>query len=110
MSTIQARCAVCGEQELTSGQVYLKVCTHAPLSYYGFVCPCCHDRVEKPADEVIVSLLIKAGVTAEVWEIPAEALEPKSGNPISYDDILDFAIKLEESQSPTIYKELIPSK
>jgi hypothetical protein len=29
-----------------------------------------------------------------VWEVPAEALEPKPGPALSYDDLLDFVLQL----------------
>jgi hypothetical protein len=41
-----------------------------------------------------VSLLVSGGVAATVWELPAEYLETKVGPPLSYDDLLDFALQL----------------
>ncbi len=94
MTTIKATCPACGEVELTVADVSLQVCSHAPLSFYAFTCPGCRDEVRKPADEHVVSLLVSGGVAAEVWEVPAEALEPKAGPTLSYDDLLDFALQL----------------
>ena len=37
---------------------------------------------------------MSGGVRAQVWELPAEALEPKVGPTLSYDDLLDFALQL----------------
>lgn len=94
MTTIKASCPGCGEVELTSNDVTLMVCNHAPQSYYTFVCPKCTETVRKPADDHVVSLLMSGGVRAEVWELPAEALEPKAGPALTYDDLLDFALQL----------------
>jgi endogenous inhibitor of DNA gyrase (YacG/DUF329 family) len=94
MTTIKASCPTCGEVELTPADVSLMVCSHAPLSYYAFTCPTCTDEVRKPADDHVVSLLVSGGVPATVWEVPAEALEPRSGGPLTYDDLLDFALQL----------------
>lgn len=94
MTTIKASCPGCGDVELTSDDVTLRVCNHAPMSYYSFTCPSCEDVVRKPADEHIVSLLISGGVKTERWQIPAEALEPKPGPSLSYDDLLDFVLHL----------------
>ena len=94
MTTIKASCPACGEVELTSKDVTLMVCNYAPQSYYTFVCPKCADTVKKPADDHVVSLLMSGGVRAEVWELPAEALETKSGPTLTYDDLLDFALQL----------------
>jgi hypothetical protein len=97
MTTIKASCPTCGEVELTTADVSLMVCSHAPLSYYAFSCPGCRDEVRKPADDHVVSLLVSGGVPANVWDVPLEALESKDGPRLSYDDLLDFALQLGES-------------
>lgn len=94
MTTIKTTCPGCGEVELAGDGIKLMVCPSAPLSYYTFVCPRCTDRVRKPADDRIVSLLISGGVHATTWEIPAEALEMHAGPRLGYDDLLDFALWL----------------
>jgi hypothetical protein len=73
------------------------VCSHAPQSYYTFCCPKCSETVRKPADDHVVSLLMSGGVKAEVWDLPAEALEPRTGPTLTYDDLLDFALQLATS-------------
>ena len=97
MTTIKASCPTCGEVELTPADVRLMVCSHAPLSYYAFDCRGCGDEVRKPADDHVVSLLVSGGVPAQVWDLPAEALEIKAGPALCYDDLLDFALKLGET-------------
>ncbi|MCW2607790.1 MAG: hypothetical protein JWO60_2483 [Frankiales bacterium] len=94
MTTIKASCPTCGEVELTPADVALMVCSHSPLSYYAFHCPTCSEEVRKPADDHVVSLLVSGGVPAQVWEVPAEALEPRPGPALTYDDLLDFALHL----------------
>lgn len=94
MTTIKASCPTCGDVELTSADITLRVCGGAPLSSYSFTCPRCRELVCKPADEHVVSLLISGGVRAQVWEVPAEALEPHSGPALGYDDLLDFVLQL----------------
>lgn len=97
MTTIKASCPTCGEVELTNDDVRLMVCSHAPLSYYAFDCSGCVSEVRKPADEHVVSLLISGGVPATVWDVPAEFFETKAGPALSYDDLLDFATALAET-------------
>jgi len=94
MTTIKASCPTCGEVELTPDDVSLRVCTVPSLSYYCFDCPACRVQVRKPADDHVAALLVSGGVPAEVWEVPAEVLEPKVGSPLSYDDLLDLALHL----------------
>jgi hypothetical protein len=95
MTTIKASCPSCGDVELTSAQVRLVVCSVQDWSFYAFTCHTCHDEIRKPADEEIVALLVSGGVVAEHWVIPAEALEEHDGVPITYDDVLDFALGLD---------------
>ena len=97
MTTIKASCPECGEVELTSDDVTLMVCNHATRSYYRFECPTCTCDVRKPADDHVVTLLMSGGVEAIVWDLPAEAVEPKDGPVLSYDDLLDFALQLSEN-------------
>jgi predicted RNA-binding Zn-ribbon protein involved in translation (DUF1610 family) len=97
MTTIKASCPTCGEVELTPADVALMVCSHAPMSYYAFACPDCSEEVRKPADDHVVSLLVSGGVPAQVWELPAEVLEHRAGPVLTYDDLLDFALQLAES-------------
>jgi hypothetical protein len=66
VTTIKASCPTCGEVELTSADITLRVCNHAPLSYYAISCPPCESVVRKPADDHIVSLLMTGGVKAQV--------------------------------------------
>lgn len=95
MTTIKTSCPVCGDVELTPPQMRLVVCTRPEWSFYSFACTSCADEVRKPADPEVVGLLVSGGVLAERWIIPAEALEEHSGAPISYDDLLDFALGLD---------------
>ena len=94
MTTIKASCPTCGEVELTPDDVSLMVCSHAPLSYYAFTCLTCLHEIRKPADEHVVALLVSGGVPAQVWGLPAEALEEHVGPQLTYDDLLDFALQL----------------
>lgn len=94
MTTIKASCPACGSVELTPEDITLMVCSLASLSYYTFDCPACTDEVRKPADDHVVSLLISGGVPAQVWDIPAEAMEVQTGPSLTYDDLLDFALHL----------------
>jgi hypothetical protein len=51
-------------------------------------------QVRKPADDRIVTLLKSGGVRVQRWRVPAEALEEKNGPAVGYDDVLDFALAL----------------
>lgn len=96
-TTIKASCPGCGEVALTSQDLTLMVCNHAALSYYAFTCPRCVEVVKKPADDHAVALLMSGGVKATPWHVPAEAMEPKVGPTLDYDDLLDLALHLSSS-------------
>jgi hypothetical protein len=95
MTTIKASCPSCGDVELTSAQVRLVVCSIQDWSFYAFTCHTCHDEIRKPAATDVITLLQSGGVLAEMWSVPAEALEKHDGDAISYDDVLDFALRLQ---------------
>jgi hypothetical protein len=95
MTTIKASCPSCGDVELTSAQVRLVVCSIQDWSFYSFTCHTCHDEIRKPAATDVITLLQSGGVLAEIWSVPAEALEKHDGDAISYDDVLDFALRLQ---------------
>jgi predicted RNA-binding Zn-ribbon protein involved in translation (DUF1610 family) len=94
MTVIKATCPHCGDVELTVAQVRLVVCSVPEWSYYAFVCASCGEEVRKVATPEIVGLLTTGGVLAERWSVPAEVLEVHVGEPVGYDDVLDFALSL----------------
>ncbi len=100
MATIKASCPCCGDVELTALQVRLVVCSVADWSFYEFTCDQCRDDIRKPAGAEVVSLLRSGGVKVERWVVPAEAMEDHNGPVINYDDVLDFALWLEQASNP----------
>lgn len=90
MATIKATCPVCGDVRLRSRDLTVRVCAETDEGSYTFACPRCRERVARDATPRILSLLVSAGVRTEVWHQPAELQEPRTGPPISADDLLDF--------------------
>lgn len=90
MTTIKATCPICGEVDLTAGDILLRIGSVTGFNTYGFSCPTCGDFVQKPADDRVVRLLLSGGVVPVPLYIPAEALEPRDGPPITHDDLLEF--------------------
>lgn len=95
MTTIRASCGECGDVELTTDDVEVRVCTDDNKGTYSFECPGCGIAVTKPAEERIIELLVASGVRLSIWSNPAELLEPHSGAPINHDDLLDFHALIE---------------
>lgn len=96
VATIRASCPTCGDVELTSRDVTVQVCATNNQGSYAFRCPECTLAVSKLAEQRIVDLLVSSGVRLSVWSMPAELEEPRYGPAISYDDLLDFHLLLQE--------------
>ena len=95
MATIRASCPTCGDVELTTRDVTVQVCSTNNEGSYAFRCPDCRMAVSKPAEARIVDLLVSSGVRLTVWHMPAELDEPRGGDPIDYDDLLEFHFELQ---------------
>ena len=90
MATIRASCPDCGDVELTTRDMTVRVCAEDQRGAYAFRCPRCRMAVTKPAEQRIVDLLVSSGVTLEVWRLPAELSEQRVGSPLTHDDLLEF--------------------
>lgn len=90
MATIRATCGDCGDVELTSAEVSVRVCIDDNSGSYTFRCPRCTMAVVKTAEPRIVELLVASGVRMSTWSLPLELSEPRMGSPITHDDLLDF--------------------
>ena len=95
MPTIRATCSDCGDVELTTADVKVRVCIEDSSGEYQFRCPTCRMSVVKPAEARVVDLLVASGVEFSTWSLPAELFEARSGNVLTHDDLLDFHHMLE---------------
>lgn len=95
MTPVKATCFDCGTVDLTVADINLTVPTDPKLSSYTFTCPQCAAVVTRNADAKVRALLGTAGVV--VLRPPAEATEPHTGRPISYDDLIDLALALQRT-------------
>lgn len=95
MGTISATCHDCGDVELTSAEVTVRLCIDNGAGSYLFRCPQCVLLVAKPAEPRIVELLTASGCRLQEWKLPAELFEPRLGPPICHDDLIDFHTALE---------------
>jgi predicted RNA-binding Zn-ribbon protein involved in translation (DUF1610 family) len=91
---ITTSCPVCGEVELLAEQMWVVLAEPAERSHYGFRCPSCGTESRHGADLETLTLLASL-VPVELMEVPAEALEPRSGRPLTDDDLIDLMVGLE---------------
>jgi hypothetical protein len=106
VATIRASCPTCGDVELTSRDVVVRVCAADDAGSYAFRCPACRMAVSKQAEAKIVDLLVSSGVRLSVWHPPAELAEAHDGDAISYDDLLEFHYAI---QRPGWFERLVSS-
>ena len=99
MPTIRATCGDCGDVELTTSDVRVRVCIEDNQGSYLFRCPTCQMAVVKSAEPRIVDLLVASGVELSTWSLPAELFEDRCGSPLSHDDLLDFHLLLATDDS-----------
>lgn len=100
MATIRASCPTCGDVELTTADVRVRVCTNDDRGEYSFRCPICRMTVLKRAEPRTIDLLVASGVALDTWSLPAELYERRGGGaPISHDDLLDFHALLQDDVS-----------
>lgn len=96
MATIRASCPTCGDVELTTADVRVRVCMDDDRGEYLFRCPICRMSVVKGAEARTIDLLVASGVALDTWSLPAELQEAHYGAPITHDDLLDFHALLED--------------
>ncbi|MCZ7525959.1 MAG: hypothetical protein M5U14_05970 [Acidimicrobiia bacterium] len=96
MTTIRASCPTCGDVQIQASDLVVRVCADDDRGSYCFRCPSCDRAVAKEASRRIVDLLVASGVRMQVWRLPAELTEERSGPPIQPDDVLDFHLLLQE--------------
>jgi hypothetical protein len=92
MATIRATCTVCGDVELGTADVRVRVDPTSHHGTYSFVCPRCDTLVVKPAQPRTVDLLLASGVEYDMVADPTVVDdEPPSGDPIAECDIDAFS-------------------
>lgn len=90
MATIRASCPDCGDVELTTVDMTVRVCADDNQGAYAFRCPSCRMTVHKAAEQRIVDLLISSGVRMELWRLPLELKERPAGAAFTHDDLIEF--------------------
>jgi hypothetical protein len=98
VATVRASCPTCGDVKLTTREVQVQVGYSTASNSYSFLCPSCRLLVNKQATDLIMEILVRAGVRVVTWSRPAELDEIKLGPPITYDDLLCFHFALDEDR------------
>lgn len=93
---IRATCSECGDVELGTCDLIVRLWEDIESGTYVFRCPTCDNPVVRPADRPTIDLLVSSGCRLEVWRTPAELEEEHPvGEPFTYDDLIDFHTQLD---------------
>jgi hypothetical protein len=91
-------CAVCGQVELATHQIWLVLADPPAGNRYVFSCPGCSTVEQRSADDDTVALLAHF-VPVEQLDIPAEALEPRLGATLTTDDLIELMLSVTEFET-----------
>jgi len=92
MATIRATCTVCGDVELGTADVRVRVDPTNHQGTYSFLCPRCDTLVVKPAQPRTVDLLLASGVEYDMSTGPTVHHDgPPTKDPIAESDIDAFS-------------------
>jgi len=89
-----ASCPRCGDLDVSAEQMWLVLTDRSERDHYVFHCPGCKQHVRRKAHAITVRLLERL-VPVERIEIPAEALEPHEGPPLTEDDLIELMLDLD---------------
>jgi hypothetical protein len=96
MALVRATCGLCGDVELVSGDVQIRVSGDDGSGTYTYCCPGCHGIRQVPAEARTIDLLKRAGSVEIPRELPAELEERNVDAPLfTHDDLISFHQLLE---------------
>jgi hypothetical protein len=88
---IRATCSDCGDVELGTRDLVVRVREGTDSGTYVFRCPRCGAPVVRAADGRTIDLLVESGCELQVWRPPAELSEPRPVGPaFTLDDVIDL--------------------
>jgi hypothetical protein len=96
---VQAECPTCGTVVAKASALSCGVSEADEAALCEFPCPRCNRLLTVPVAPIEISSLMLLGAQ-ETPSLPFELLEPHSGPPVSYDDVLDLHIELEAQRFP----------
>ncbi len=97
MAIIRVTCPQCGDEEVTSRDVLVRVCRDNSIGSYEYMCPQCRQlRVKSPAATRIVEILVASGCRLVTWSIPAEMRERRPDTPLEADEVLDLTSAMDQ--------------
>ncbi len=93
---IQVMCDDCARVRVRADRVTVRTCVDTDRWSYRFVCPRCHQMNVAPTSERAGLAATAAGATFEVWWLPLEVHERRSGPPLTLTDLFNLVAGLDE--------------
>jgi len=104
---VQAECPTCGAVIAGASALACGVSEADEAGLCDFPCPTCDHRLLIPISPIEISSLLLLGAH-KTRSLPFELLETHSGSPVSWDEVLDLHITLEDQAFPQ--QELAPGQ
>ncbi len=99
IGTVKVRvvCPGCGPVVLPATELRCELVASGDKGICELRCPVCSTMVLVPAGPAAVETMRDGGAGHMSGSVPFELLEPHSGPPLSWDDVLDFQLALSGS-------------
>lgn len=92
---VRVACPGCGPVVLPAKDLRCELESAGDKGICELRCPVCSTMVLVPAGPVAVETMRGGGAGHMSGSVPFELLEPHTGPPLSWDDVLDFTLALE---------------
>ena len=99
MAKILVTCSSCAEDiSLKPRDVASRICVDNGAAEYRFTCTECGTIIVKQTSAQMLERLEATGVEIELWSLPAELHERRSGPTLTHEDLLDFHTHLSDDE------------
>jgi hypothetical protein len=92
---VRAVCPGCGPMVVSAAEIHCELEAAGRDGICELQCPVCSTTILVPAVAPAVETLWRAGAGHMSGIVPFELLETHAGPPLSWDDVLDFKLALE---------------
>jgi len=96
MIRVKSRCWRCGEVTLSLADIMLVEHGDGDGTFYSFICTTCGDPQAYPADGRFIDFMRMNGTEPVTLHPPIEYKESADNPPLSWDDLLDLHLQLQE--------------
>ena len=96
MVRVKSRCWRCGEVALSLPDILLVEHGDGEGTFYSFICSTCGGGQAYPADNRFIDFMRMNGLEPVLLKPPIEYKQAGDGPPLSWDDLLDLHLQLQD--------------